>query len=97
MNFLQHLQGQTLVLVDFTAEWCGPCKTMKPVLQQLKEKHGDNIRILKVDIDKNQPVARHFNVQGVPTFLLYKNGEMLWRQSGAMPMSLLDAQITKFI
>lgn len=74
------------MLIDFTATWCGPCKMMEPVIKEVKQRLGDNIIILKVDIDRNPDAARAFSVQGVPTFVLIKNGKTLWRQSGAMPL-----------
>jgi len=72
------------VLVDFHAEWCGPCKMMAPELKRFAEINKENVRVLKIDIDKNQPTASHFNIQGVPTLILFKKGKILWRQSGAM-------------
>ena len=85
--------GEKPVLVDFTAEWCGPCKLMKPVLQELHEKSGDKLRILKIDIDRNPSVASSFQVQSVPTLILFQNGKILWRQSGV----LQAAQLQKII
>ena len=85
--------GEKPVLVDFTAEWCGPCKLMKPVLQELHEKSGDKLRILKIDIDRNPSVASNFQVQSVPTLILFQNGKILWRQSGV----LQAAQLQKII
>ncbi|MEP7251660.1 MAG: thioredoxin [Ginsengibacter sp.] len=72
------------VLVDFHAEWCGPCKMMAPELKKYAQNNKDTVRVLKIDIDKNQPTASHYNIQGVPTLILFKNGKVLWRQSGAM-------------
>lgn len=92
-SFNEIIKGPTPVLVDFYAEWCGPCKMMSPVLQQLAGKMGDKVKILKVDVDKNPQAAQAFQVQGVPTFVLFKEGNMVWRQSGAMPMDVLEKTI----
>jgi len=77
------------VLVDFTAEWCGPCQTMNPIIKQLANEFGEKVRIIKVDIDKNQAAARAFNISGVPTFIIFKSGNILWRKSGVIPFSEL--------
>ncbi len=84
MNFEQMINSDKPVLVDFYATWCGPCKTMAPVLKEVKDAVGDAASIIKVDVDKNQASARQFEVQGVPTFLLFKKGKLLWRQSGVI-------------
>ncbi len=85
------------VLVDFFATWCGPCKMMHPILEQLKEALGDNLRIIKIDIDKNQAVANQFQIQSVPTMILFKDKKILWRQSGAMPLNALQNVISPFL
>lgn len=85
------------VLVDFFATWCGPCKMMHPILEQLKEALGDKLRIIKIDIDKNQAVANQFQIQSVPTMILFKNKKILWRQSGAMPLNALQNVISPFL
>ena len=77
------------LLVDFSAEWCGPCKMMTPILQETAQTLGDRVRIIKVDVDKNPHAAGHFHVQGVPTLILFKAGEQLWRQSGVVPANQL--------
>ena len=82
-SFNDVISSDQPVLVDFYATWCGPCKTMHPILSELKQRTGDRLRIIKVDIDRYQETAQRFNVQAVPTLMLFRNGQCLWRQSGA--------------
>jgi thioredoxin 1 len=92
-TFSEIIQSGENVLVDFSAEWCGPCKAMAPILSQLKAQLGDRITILKVDIDKNPKAASYYRVQSVPTLILFKKGTTAWRQSGVVSA----ADITKHI
>ena len=94
-KFNEMINGEQLTLVDFFATWCGPCKMMHPILEQLKEKMGDDIRILKVDVDKNEALSMQYRIQSVPTLMLFKKGEMLWRQSGAMSLNDLMQKVSQ--
>lgn len=94
-KFNDIINSEQLTLVDFFATWCGPCKTMHPVLEQLKGEMGDGIRIIKVDVDRNEGVAQQYRVQSVPTLMLFKGGQMLWRQSGAIGLGDLKAVISQ--
>jgi thioredoxin 1 len=89
-SFSSLIQSEAPVLVDFYATWCGPCKTMEPMLKELKDKLGPAVRIVKIDVDKNQAVSATFGVQAVPTLILFKKGRVLWRQSGVVPVTQLE-------
>lgn len=83
-SFNELIAKNKVVLVDFSATWCGPCQTLAPILQEVKEHFGDKLSVIKIDVDKNQALARNFSVQGVPTLILYKDGTQVWRQSGLL-------------
>ncbi len=96
-NFNEIINSEQLTLVDFFATWCGPCKTMHPVLEQLKEQMGDRLRILKIDVDKNEALSASYRVQAVPTLMLFRKGELLWRQSGALSLSQLSEIVKDYL
>ncbi len=97
MTFKEMIQSDKPVLVDFTATWCGPCKMMAPILKEVKQEIGDTATIIKIDVDKNQQAAGEYQVQSVPTLILFKNGQPLWRQSGVIQKAGLVSIIKKFI
>jgi thioredoxin 1 len=96
-SFSDVIQSETPVLVDFSAEWCGPCKMLAPVLSEVKKKVGDKVKIIKIDIDKNPKLAASFKVQSVPTMIVFQNGEAKWRQSGLMTAVALEGVLEQFM
>lgn len=92
-TFNDIVKGAPLVLVDFFAEWCGPCKQLAPILQEVKAERTEQVKVLKIDVDKNQKLAANLGIRGVPTMILYKSGEPIWRQSGIVQKQDLLALI----
>ncbi|MFY8006807.1 MAG: thioredoxin [Sediminibacterium sp.] len=92
-TFRSIIQSEKPVLVDFTATWCGPCKMLSPILEQLHERMGESVRIIKIDVDKNPALSAELQISGVPTLILYKQGKQLWRQSGVVQLSTLQQTI----
>jgi thioredoxin 1 len=95
-SFGEMIRSGKPVLVDFFAEWCGPCKMMAPILKQAKDAVGEKATVLKIDIDKNRETAEQFNIQGVPTLILFKDGQVKWRQSGVVPAATLVQVMTQY-
>jgi len=96
-NFFDIIKSEIPVLVDFSAEWCGPCKMMPPILKQVKNELGARVRIIKIDVDKNQAIAQKLQVRNVPTLAIYKNGEQKFRQAGVIQAQQLISIINQYI
>lgn len=96
-NFEQLIQSDVPVLIDFYAEWCQPCKIQSPVLQELAREESGRVRVIKIDVDKNPLIARRYQIQGVPTLMLFRKGQVLWRQSGVTPKQVLRKVLEEFL
>ena len=96
-TFKELIDGDKPVVVDFFAEWCGPCKTMKPILDEFKQEVGDKAVVLKIDIDQNPAAAQAYQVRGVPTLAIFKKGQVVWRRSGVMASAQLQEALQPFL
>ncbi|HMW39012.1 MAG: thioredoxin [Saprospiraceae bacterium] len=95
-TFGEIIKSSKPVLIDFSAEWCGPCKMMKPILDQLKSKVGDAATIIKIDVDKNPGIATQYQIMGVPTLMIFKDSQLKWRQSGVVSATALEELIRQY-
>ena len=95
-NFNTIINSETPVLIDFFAEWCGPCKMLAPILKQVKDNLGEDIKIIKIDVDENQLLAAKYQVRGVPTMLLFKSGKQVWRQSGVLQKDQIISVVKQY-
>lgn len=97
MSFNELINSEKPVLVDFSAEWCGPCKMMAPVLKDIAHKYEGRLSVIKVDVDNNASAAQAYNIASVPTLMIFRSGKVLWRQSGAMPLNAMEKIIDQYI
>lgn len=96
-DFNEIIQQSKPTLIDFFATWCGPCRMQAPILEEVKKTLGDKVNIIKIDIDQNQPVAQRYNVQSIPTLIVFKGGEALWRAVGVQQANILEAKLREHI
>lgn len=97
MTFKEIIASEKPVLIDFYADWCGPCKAFAPVLVQLKEEMGDSVQIMKIDVDKNQELSVKLSVRNIPTVMIYQNGEQKWRSTGSQTIDTMKEELGKLI
>ncbi|MEJ2584895.1 MAG: thioredoxin [Robiginitalea sp.] len=96
-SFNKLIQSETPVLIDFYADWCAPCKMLTPILKDIKSEMGDRLKVVKIDVDTNNAIAGRFQVRGVPTMMLFKQGKVLWRQSGVLPKDAILNAIDEYL
>lgn len=96
-KFKDLINSEKLVLIDFSAEWCAPCKALAPILKQVKQELNDKVKIIKIDVDKNPVIAQNLQISGVPTIVIYHNGEQKFRQSGVIPANQLIQTLKQFV
>jgi thioredoxin 1 len=96
-TFQQIINGDKPVLIDFYATWCGPCKAMSPIVEQIGKEMQGQARVLKIDVDKNQAVSTQYQIQAVPTFMIFKKGQMVWRQPGGVDKMTIMNQLRKYL
>lgn len=96
-SFNQIIQSEIPVLIDFYADWCAPCKVLSPILKDVKQEMGDRLKVIKIDVDSNEAIAGRFQIRGVPTMMLFKKGEVLWRQSGVLPKEAILSSIKGYL
>lgn len=95
-SFKELIQSEKPVLIDFYADWCQPCKVLSPIVKQVKERMGDKVSVLKIDVDRNPKLAQNLSIQGVPTLMIYRKGEQKWRQSGVLSAEAIIQQLEYF-
>lgn len=95
-SFKELIQSEKPVLIDFYADWCQPCKVLSPIVKQVKERMGDRVSVLKIDVDRNPKLAQNLSIQGVPTLMIYRKGEQKWRQSGVLSAEAIIQQLEYF-
>ncbi|PRY42999.1 thioredoxin [Spirosoma oryzae] len=95
-SFSDIIKGDKPVLVDFYADWCGPCKQQAPILKQLTDRAGDKVRVVKINVDKAQKAANQYQIRSIPTMIMFKGGKIVWRQSGVQPLQTLEGLVKQF-